>query len=101
VKRGPLVYCLESTDLPEDVRLADVRLSRTAKLTTANGAGVTEGLTLLQGAAYCVKSDDFGTSLYRPARPQQRSKVNIKLIPYFAWGNRGESEMTVWIPQAD
>ena len=22
----------------------------------------------------------------------------IRLVPYYAWGNRGDSEMTVWMP---
>jgi DUF1680 family protein len=24
--------------------------------------------------------------------------ISIKLVPYFAWGNRGDTEMTVWLP---
>jgi len=27
-------------------------------------------------------------------------EVKIRLIPYFAWGNRDHSEMTVWMPLA-
>jgi hypothetical protein len=26
--------------------------------------------------------------------------VKIRLIPYFAWGNRGKADMTVWMPLA-
>jgi DUF1680 family protein len=26
--------------------------------------------------------------------------VDIRLIPYYAWGNRGKGEMTVWMPLA-
>ena len=26
--------------------------------------------------------------------------VDIRLIPYYAWGNRGKAEMTVWMPLA-
>ena len=25
-------------------------------------------------------------------------RQTIRLIPYYAWGNRGKSEMTVWMP---
>ena len=25
------------------------------------------------------------------------ARIPIRLIPYYAWGNRGESEMTVWM----
>jgi DUF1680 family protein len=24
--------------------------------------------------------------------------VSLRLIPYYAWANRGKSEMTVWMP---
>jgi DUF1680 family protein len=24
--------------------------------------------------------------------------LDLRLIPYYAWGNRGPSEMTVWMP---
>lgn len=27
-----------------------------------------------------------------------QEKVKVRLIPYYAWGNRGKSEMTVWMP---
>jgi DUF1680 family protein len=27
--------------------------------------------------------------------------VAITLIPYFAWNNRGEPRMSVWLPLAD
>ena len=36
-------------------------------------------------------------TLYREVS-QNKEKVKIRLIPYYAWGNRGKSEMTVWIP---
>ncbi len=31
--------------------------------------------------------------------PHHARKIEIQLIPYFAWDNRGESEMTVWLPR--
>jgi uncharacterized protein len=36
--------------------------------------------------------------LYRPARPQTYHEVETRFVPYFAWDNRGSTEMTVWIP---
>lgn len=36
---------------------------------------------------------------YRPV-VQAEKTVNIRLIPYYAWGNRGKGEMTVWMPLA-
>ena len=28
----------------------------------------------------------------------QRTAIDVKLVPYYAWGNRGRSEMSVWLP---
>ena len=37
--------------------------------------------------------------LYRDVAKSKQTKT-IRLIPYYAWGNRGKSEMTVWMPAA-
>ena len=39
----------------------------------------------------------WGGSLYRELDTARR-KVSARLIPYFAFGNCGHSEMTVWMP---
>ena len=36
-------------------------------------------------------------TLYREIS-KDKNTVKIRLIPYYAWGNRGDSEMTIWIP---
>ena len=33
--------------------------------------------------------------------PPNSRVIDLKLIPYYAWGNRGKSEMTVWLPLAN
>ena len=42
--------------------------------------------------------EDWKGSLYRPMPRGQLKEVNISLIPYYAWANRGPAEMTIWIP---
>ena len=37
--------------------------------------------------------DGYGVCTYNPL-------IYIRLIPYYAWGNRGKAEMTVWMPLA-
>ena len=29
--------------------------------------------------------------------PSEREKVSIRLVPYYAWANRGLNEMKVWL----
>ena len=35
--------------------------------------------------------------LYTAYAPVKREPVTATLIPYFAWANRGENEMIVWL----
>jgi DUF1680 family protein len=99
VKRGPLVYCLESPDLPPGVRVVDVVLPRDARLTPRHDADLLGGVTVLEGQALARPTGDWSNRLYRPvaAAPPEKP-VAIRLIPYYAWANRGKSEMTVWMP---
>jgi DUF1680 family protein len=44
-----------------------------------------------------VREGDWGGRLYRPLQ-RRAERVHVRLIPYYAWANRGPSEMTVWMP---
>ena len=35
--------------------------------------------------------------LYADYAPAEVRPVELRLIPYFAWANRGEGEMRVWL----
>ncbi|HVK13553.1 MAG TPA: glycoside hydrolase family 127 protein [Gemmataceae bacterium] len=98
VMRGPLVYCLESTDLPRDVRLQSVALPRAGKLTPRFDRGQLGGVTILESKAEAAAAAAWDGRLYREYKPATPRTVDVKLIPYFAWANRGKSEMTVWMP---
>jgi uncharacterized protein len=98
VMRGPLVYCLESTDLPKDIGLQSVALPRTVKLTPRFDRGLLGGVAVLEGKAEATTEPVWGGGLYREFKPAAPRPVEVKLIPYYAWANRGKSEMTVWMP---
>lgn len=98
VKRGPIVYCIESSDM-NDVDIFDVLLSSTVKLepVTYEIAGVK--MTVLEGKALLRKEGGHSSGLYYPLDTKSElEEIPVRLIPYFAWGNRGKSEMSVWIP---
>ncbi|WP_235908358.1 aceric acid hydrolase [Roseiconus nitratireducens] len=101
VKRGPLVYCLESSDLPHDVNIQDVAIPYDASFTPRFDKSLLGGVTVLEGKAEVVDAKPWGEELYRPFKPRESKEIDVKLIPYFAWANRGKSEMTVWCPQRD
>jgi DUF1680 family protein len=39
-----------------------------------------------------------GKQLYREASRTPPREFELKFVPYYAWGNRGDTEMTVWLP---
>jgi hypothetical protein len=98
VVRGPIVYCLESVDLPADVRVLDVSLGHDSKLAPATDERL-PGITVLKGHAMAKRQEAWPEELYRELAPDRARKIEIQLIPYFAWDNRGESEMSVWLGQ--
>jgi hypothetical protein len=98
VRRGPIVYCLESVDLPENVLIMDVAVSPMAHFQDRFIRELLGGVTILETKAYVYAGDDWKKALYRRISPQEPTAVDIRLIPYYAWGNRGDCEMTVWIP---
>ena len=102
VTRGPIVYCLESPDLPENVKLSDCRLSPKLPLKSQWDGNMLGGISVVQ-AELSVSESGKWSGLYREVNQQksENQKVVVKLIPYFCWANRGKSEMTVWIPSGE
>jgi DUF1680 family protein len=98
VRRGPIVYCLESVDLPNSVGIVNVAISPTAQFQNHFAAELLGGVTVLEGKARVLAGSNWGKTLYRRISPQEPTTMDIRLVPYYAWGNRGDSEMTVWIP---
>lgn len=99
VQRGPIVYCLESADLPEGVSVEDVYISPDAQLefSKAEIAGVEMGV--LSGEFWVRRTPDWsGDTLYRKRDTPRFDSITARLVPYFAWDNRDEGEMTVWLP---
>lgn len=54
-------------------------------------------MSSLVGESDCLFGTVRGGSLYGEMDTALR-KVSVRLIPYFAFGNCGHSEMTVWMP---
>jgi DUF1680 family protein len=98
VRRGPVVYCLESSDLPSGVRVGEVGLTRGTKLTPRREPGSLGGITILEGRAEARLEGDWSGKLYRELSTRAARPVDLRLIPYYVWSNRGPSEMTVWMP---
>jgi len=96
VKRGPIVYCLESIDMPNQNIFnvfVPASINLEPKSLKIDGADVMS----LEGEAKLVENQDWKNVLYREVSGKSET-AKIRLVPYFAWGNRGHSEMSVWLP---
>jgi uncharacterized protein len=101
VMRGPLVYCAESPDLPTGVRPLDIRVPRDIQLSATWDPQLIGGTIVLSGRAKAAPRGDWSGQLYRDAAPQKLRDIDLRLIPYFRWANRGKSEMSVWLPAGE
>ena len=98
VKRGPIVYCLESVDLPKGTSLADIRVPSDISLQPRFDAELLHGVTALEGTVISRPSSDWNETLYRELPRPKGQLVSTRFVPYYAWANRGKSDMTVWLP---
>jgi DUF1680 family protein len=96
IKRGPVVYCIESPDLPENTDILDVYLPVDVKLKASYRPQFLGGLTALSGNVLLRASDR--EAMYSTLNKPVWKEVKTQFVPYFAWSNRGVSEMTVWMP---
>lgn len=98
IKRGPVVYCLESVDVPEGVQMSEISIPHDVELTPQWGEGVLQNILMLKGRVERSAAGDWSRQLYREFRPNTAQSLDVTFIPYYAWDNRGLSEMTVWMP---
>ncbi|TWU42354.1 glycoside hydrolase family 127 protein [Novipirellula artificiosorum] len=96
VQRGPIVYCIESTDLPKGTSILDVYLPSDAELKTEYKPNFLGGVATITGEIAIRKDEREG--MYRNVGKPQWKTVTTQFVPYFAWSNRGDSEMTVFVP---
>lgn len=98
LRRGPVVYCLESADLPRDVSVFQlaVNVGKTFDLEKMEIDGAE--IIAIMGEGQLLSEQDWGNHLYRPMSLEKQKNISLKFVPYYAWNNRGIGEMSVWIP---
>ena len=93
--RGPLVYCLEQADLPDDVLVEDVTLDATAPVDPAPGDLAPVVLRARGSHRPSGRAPLYGP----PGADGPGTPITLTAIPYFLWANRTPGAMRVWIPQ--
>lgn len=120
--RGPLCYCMEEADNGKELWLLRADMQ---KLWNASDAGLRPtgatgsqptGATCSQFmGAWVETSSELGhemrilkipglrqktsvaEALYGEYHPAEEEETTLTFIPYYAWNNRGEGEMSVWV----
>lgn len=98
VKRGPVVYCIESADLPKGQKVFTVAIPAQNNLKPEWIKIDNSPIMSLTGQVDVRNESNWQNKLYREISSKEPAKVNIRMIPYYAWGNRGHVEMETWIP---
>ncbi|MCD8202796.1 MAG: glycoside hydrolase family 127 protein [Prevotella sp.] len=96
IQRGPIIYCLESNDL-NGVDIDNIAIPVDAQFTPVETTIEGSRIMALETEAINRSEQSWSNVLYREVG-KDKNMVKIRLIPYYAWGNRGKSEMSVWIP---
>ena len=103
VERGPLVYCLEKPDQLLTGSLFDVSmlLDGQAKFSETRRADLLGGVVVLRHNGLARQRPAEDEPLYRDLSASGKPATKplmLTFIPYYAWANRGEQEMEVWVP---
>ncbi len=96
IKRGPIVYCIESPDLPKNTEILDVYFKGDTPLNAEFMPDFLGGITVIKGEV--MIRQDKSEGMYQTVTKPQWQSFKTKFIPYFSWSNRGQAEMTVFVP---
>jgi len=87
VTYGPLVYCAEEVD--NGGKVQRFFLGKEPKMTTTElSDGPLAGYTEISVSAF-------------EKTVKENKPANLRLVPYFAWANRGRATMIVWVPTTE
>lgn len=96
IRRGPVIYCVESADNPwGDVW--DLEISKDAEL-EEEYRDILGGVVVVKGKGYLNDPENWN-NLYLTVKEAKSLKKEVEFIaiPYYAWANREPGPMEVWI----
>jgi len=105
-QHGPIVYCMEQPDQPDQPGPGSSTSMFSYAAHLGEGtvprfeSGLLNGVMTLEHPG-SIRRASADPGLYYPASEAVETKdtpTTLKLIPYYAWANRGPYAMQVWIP---
>ncbi len=101
VMRGPIVYCLEEQDIQGGHRINDIAIPTDVQFKETRVTIGGHEMVALEADVPVVNRETWrNDELYRELRPANSKNAHIRLIPYYAWDNRGIQNMSLWLPLA-
>ena len=97
VKRGSVVYCLEGCDIAGGISINELAIPIDAIFNEVNIEDLPHNMIGLKTE---LVHRPKGEGLYYPAVSDDEKRIPVRFIPYFAWANRQEDDMSVWLPRA-
>ena len=90
LQRGPLVYCIEGAD--NNGQAWNIILPDNTKFETSFKKDLLEGVEVIEFNAPSLQVSADGQSV-------KTETTKVTAIPYYAWCNRGQNAMQIWLPK--
>ena len=104
LRRGPFIYCLEEADNGTDLHTLSVCAAAKPETVMMNIAGTDVAALRIDGKKLInvcdspdVDAETKTAPLYTTLKKPEYKDVKLTYVPYYAWNNRGEGEMSVWV----
>lgn len=94
VKRGPLVYCLESDGISKAASINNIVLNTNSDFKMEPIQKSNRSLISITAQGF-LDHNSWNKKLYQPLN-QGKEQIFLRLVPYFSWGNGTAKEMSVW-----
>lgn len=98
VARGPIVFCMEQCDNPNPLWLDG--MGAASRIDERYDDALLEGVEVLTVHGKKLEPEQKG-QYYVATQPQAEREKQLTMIPYYAWCNRSEGQMQVWIRETD
>lgn len=95
--RGPICYCLEEKDNGKNLHLLRADRKRTEEIRVEKTRELGHEMCVLKVPGLRTEEGGENAPLYEAYAPARETETELTLIPYYAWSNRGEGEMSVWV----
>ena len=94
--RGPVCFCMEEADNGKDLHLLRINAEKMSDIEVERSFRLGHEMCILKVSGYRQEPSEEKSGLYTEFSPAKEKETTLTYIPYYAWSNRGEGEMSVW-----